>query len=92
MNNHLGELLDNLRFTLFLMIGGQYLLSRQARRRQAALERIFMACMVMDLAGIPLVPPGGTLRLLPYLVPGILMWKRRLLYRDTWPLRLDMLE
>lgn len=92
MSNNLGELLDNLRFTLFLMIGGQYLLSRQARCRRAALERIFMACVVMDLAGLPLVPPRGRLRLLPYLVPGILMWKRHLLYRDTWPLRLDTLE
>jgi hypothetical protein len=45
--------------------------------RRAELERLFMLMTVSELMGVPLSPPPGGLRLLPFLVPQILYWRRR---------------
>lgn len=46
-------------------------------RRRAELERLWVVLMLSEQEGIPLAPPDLQLRLLPYLVPQILSWRRR---------------
>ncbi len=50
------------------------------RRRE--LERIFMLMTLGELTGVSISPPSGSLRLLPFLVPQILYWRRRLALWD----------
>ena len=49
---------------------------RLKRRNQA--EQIFVINMVMALHGVPVLPLRKRLFLLPYLVPHIMSWHRRL--------------
>lgn len=49
------------------------------RRQRADLEHLFVLIAFGDLLGIPIIPPYYSLRLLPYVVPMISTWKRRLL-------------
>ena len=44
-----------------------------------ALETMFMVVTVGDMVGIPVIPPYYSLRLVPYVVPEISTWKRRVL-------------
>lgn len=46
---------------------------------RASLESIFMLGTVGDMLGIPILPPYYSLRLLPYVLPQIETWKRRVL-------------
>lgn len=46
-------------------------------KRRAELERLFMLMTVSELMGVPLSPPPNGLRLLPFLVPQTLYWRRR---------------
>ncbi len=50
-----------------------------ALEMRASLESLFMLATVGDLIGVPILPPYYSLRLLPYLMPGIATWKRRVL-------------
>jgi hypothetical protein len=52
---------------------------RHAVEERAALENIFLVALVGDMIGLPVLPPYYALRLLPYLVPQIAGWKRRVL-------------
>lgn len=49
---------------------------QKARNEQA---RLFTLIVYGDLLGIPLLPPYYTLRLLPYLVPTLVNWRRSML-------------
>jgi len=49
------------------------------RRQRADLEHLFVLIAFGDLLGIPIIPPYYSLRLLPYVIPMISTWKRRLL-------------
>ncbi len=51
-------------------------------KRRAELERLFMLMTTSDLMGISLSPSPNGLRLLPFLVPQILYWRRRLALWD----------
>lgn len=51
-------------------------------KRRAELERIFIFLTASYLEGVPVMPPSAALRLLPYLVPQILYWRRRLALWD----------
>jgi len=42
------------------------------------LEHLFMLITLGDMLGIPILPPYYSLRILPYAVPNIATWKRRL--------------
>jgi hypothetical protein len=53
--------------------------ARHAIEERAALETLFMATTVGDMIGLPIMPPYYSLRLLPYVVPGVTTWKRRVL-------------
>jgi hypothetical protein len=48
-------------------------------RLRADMENLFVLITLGDLIGLPILPPYYSLRLLPYLVPQIASWKRRVL-------------
>jgi len=43
------------------------------------LEHLFVLIVFGDIVGIPILPPYYTLRLLPYIIPEVNNWKRRML-------------
>lgn len=51
-------------------------------KRRKDLEQIFMLVTAGELMGFSLSPPLTGLRLLPFVVPQILYWRRRLLLWD----------
>ncbi len=54
-------------------------MSRSAMRTRASMEHLFILITMGDLIGVPILPPYYSLRLLPYVVPNISTWKRRML-------------
>ena len=62
---------------IYGMTGHEF--ARHAVATRASLETIFMAISVGDMIGLPVIPPYYALRLLPYVVPQIESWKRRVL-------------
>ncbi|HEU4383044.1 MAG TPA: hypothetical protein VFR85_06000 [Anaeromyxobacteraceae bacterium] len=46
---------------------------------RASMETIFMLVTFGDMLGVPILPPYYGLRLLPYVVPQVAGWKRRVL-------------
>ena len=54
-------------------------ISEHALEMRASLESIFMLATVGDMIGVPILPPYYSLRLLPFLIPNISVWKRRVL-------------
>ena len=52
---------------------------RQATEMRGALENVFLTVTLGDMLGLPVLPPIYSLRLLPYVVPNIATWKRRML-------------
>jgi hypothetical protein len=62
---------------LFGMFGME--IAEHALEMRASLESLFMLGTVGDMLGVPVLPPYYSLRLLPYVVPRIATWKRRVL-------------
>ena len=58
---------------------GAHDMSRYAVRTRASMEHLFILITMGDLIGVPILPPYYSLRLLPYVVPNIATWKRRML-------------
>ena len=54
-------------------------MTRAALRTRASMEHLFILITMGDLLGIPILPPYYSLRLLPYVVPQVATWKRRML-------------
>jgi hypothetical protein len=54
-------------------------LDMELRKEKGHLDQLFMLVVFGDLVGLPLLPPYYSMRLLPYIVPSIETWKRRLL-------------
>lgn len=52
---------------------------RQALEMRGSLETIFLAITLGDMLGLPIIPPIYSLRILPYVVPNVATWKRRIL-------------
>ncbi|HUI89055.1 MAG TPA: hypothetical protein VLX61_10045 [Anaerolineales bacterium] len=69
--------LQAIRDFLYGMFGMEF--AEHAMGMRASLESLFMLATVGDMIGIPVLPPYYSLRLLPYLVPNISTWKRRVL-------------
>ncbi len=68
-----------------------YELEREFRRQRADIENLFALVLYGDMLGVPILPPYYSLRLLPYIVPVINVWKRRLLReRDLTDLVADL--
>ena len=66
-----------LREFVYGMTGHEF--ARHALGTRAHLETIFMVVSVGDMIGLPVIPPYYSLRLLPFVVPNIATWKRRVL-------------
>jgi hypothetical protein len=66
-----------LREFVFGMTGYEF--ARHAVEARAAMETLFMVTTVGDMIGVPVIPPYYSLRLLPYVVPQVSTWKRRVL-------------
>jgi hypothetical protein len=49
------------------------------RRERADREHLFVLISFGDLLGIPILPPYYSMRLLPFVVPLLEGWKRRML-------------
>jgi len=69
--------LQTIRETIYGMAAHD--MSRAALRTRASMEHLFILITMGDLLGIPILPPYYSLRLLPYVVPQVATWKRRLL-------------
>jgi hypothetical protein len=54
-------------------------MTRSALRTRASMEHLFILVTMGDMLGVPILPPYYSLRLLPYAVPQITTWKRRML-------------
>jgi hypothetical protein len=72
-----GGLRAALREFLYGMTGHEF--AHQSVAMRANLETIFMVTCVGDMIGLPIIPPYYSLRLLPFVVPQIATWKRRVL-------------
>jgi hypothetical protein len=60
---------------LYGMIGYEF--EQHAVEMRATMETLFMAVTYGDMLGLPIIPPYYALGLLPYVVPNIKGWKRR---------------
>lgn len=52
---------------------------RTLARQRGGLEHLFVLISFGDLLGVPVLPPYYSMRLLPFVVPLISNWKRRML-------------
>jgi hypothetical protein len=52
---------------------------RALARQRGTLEHLFVLISFGDLLGLPILPPYYSLRLLPFVVPLINNWRRRML-------------
>jgi hypothetical protein len=62
---------------IFGMTGHEFVM--HAHEMRNALETVFMVTTLGNMVGVPVIPPYYTLRLLPYVVPDVSSWKRRVL-------------
>jgi hypothetical protein len=53
--------------------------ARTLARQRGSLEHLFVLISFGDLLGVPILPPYYSLRLLPFIVPEINNWKRRMM-------------
>jgi len=51
----------------------------EMKKERGHLDNLFMLVIFGDLIGLPLLPPYYAMRLLPYIVPSLETWKRRVL-------------
>jgi hypothetical protein len=72
-----GGLRGALREFLYGMTGHEF--ARHALETRSSLETVFMVSLVGDMVGLPVLPPYYSLRLLPFVVPSVATWKRRVL-------------
>ena len=70
-------LIQVVREFLFGMFAQEF--AGHAIEMRGSLESLFMLSIAGDMLGIPILPPYYSLRILPYLVPQISTWKRRVL-------------
>ncbi len=62
---------------LYGMMGME--IASHALEMRSSLESLFMLGTVGDMLGVPILPPYYSLRLLPYVLPQIETWRRRVL-------------
>ena len=53
--------------------------ARLALKTRGSMEHLFILITMGDLLGVPILPPYYSLRILPYVVPQVKTWKRRML-------------
>ncbi len=69
--------ITTIREFLYGMFGLEF--SQHAIEMRASVESLFMLATVGDMIGVPIMPPYYSLRLLPFVVPKIAAWKKRVL-------------
>lgn len=77
---------------LYGMTGHEF--ASHALELRHELEGLFILVTYGDMVGVPVMPPYYSLRLLPYVVPQVSTWKRKVL-RERHPLdnqELDLIE
>jgi hypothetical protein len=74
---NLREFSSALREFFYGMAGYEF--EQHAIEFRSSLDNLFMAMTFGDMLGLPVIPPYYSLRLLPYIVPTIETWKRRVL-------------
>jgi hypothetical protein len=57
------------------MIGYEF--EEHAVQMRSTMESLFMAITFGDMLGVPIIPPYYSLKLLPFVVPNVATWKRR---------------
>jgi len=62
---------------LYGLIGYEF--ERQALEMRGEIETAFLLITMGDMLGVPVIPPLYSLRILPYVVPQIATWKRRVM-------------
>jgi len=67
--------LEKVREFFWGMIGYEF--EEHAVEMRTTLESLFLAITFGDMLGLPIIPPYYSLRMLPYVVPNIATWKRR---------------
>jgi hypothetical protein len=72
-----GRLREKIREFLYGMTGYEFAIHAVQLRSQV--ENLFMLLTLGDIIGVPIMPPYYSLRLLPYVVPNVSSWKRRVL-------------
>ena len=70
-------ILRSLKSFFYGMTGYEF--ERHALEERARLEDLFVLFTLGDIIGVPILPPYYSVRLLPYAVPRLEAWKRRLL-------------
>lgn len=73
--------LDKVRRVLGEVLYGMALheIERSHRRMRGSLEHVFILITFGDMIGLPILPPYYCMRLLPFVVPEINGWRRRLM-------------
>jgi hypothetical protein len=73
--------LGSVRCTLGQILYGMFLhdMVRANVRSRGTLEHLFILITFGDMVGLPILPPYYCMRLLPFVVPEIGGWRRRLL-------------
>jgi hypothetical protein len=56
-----------------------YEFEQHAVELRGSMETLFMLVTLGDMIGVPIMPPYYGMRLLPFLVPQVSSWKRRVL-------------
>lgn len=54
-------------------------MARISMKQRGSLEHLFILISFGDLLGVPILPPYYSLRILPFVVPEINNWRRRML-------------
>ncbi len=54
-------------------------MEKELRKQRSDLESLFVLISFGDLLGIPVLPPYYSMRLLPFVVPLLNSWRRRML-------------
>ena len=75
--NLLARMLGSAKEFLYGMAGHD--MTRYAMKTRGSMEHLFILITMGDLLGIPILPPYYSLRILPYVVPQVSTWKRRML-------------
>lgn len=72
-----GSCAQAVRDFLYGMSGYEF--AQQAVEIRGSMESLFMLVVFGDMLGVPVLPPYYGLRLLPFVVPSVATWKRRVL-------------
>lgn len=77
VRNRISRVLDAVRGILYG--AGAHEIVLYTVRLRSDMENLFILVTLGDLIGVPILPPYYSLRLLPYIVPQVSSWKRRVL-------------